>query len=172
MFTSRPAEHSRAPPDPSLGKTGTARQSKCESWSSERATACPNGSKSSPSSLRPLAQQGRVRGLVAPQPARRLGAGLAERRQLATRSGVLQRGENDLGQTVPDPQRRRRDHAAPAVDCSAGTGGGSAGAGGAALGRRSTRVPAIRAWSARLSWRSPAITKPRGKIPAEAKYAR
>src|SRR5204863_5548287 len=77
-----------------------------------------------------------------------------EAAQLLARRLVVERGQDQLGQPVPRRQRQRRDHttAAPA--------GGPAGAdavGSWAFGTRSTRVPAIRSWSARLSRRSAAI---------------
>src|SRR5205807_1021075 len=85
--------------------------------------------------------------------------------------GLFERGKNDLGKAVPDPDRRRRDHTAPGAAGADGasTDGGAAGSG--AL-ERSTRVPAIRSCRARLSPRSPAITKPSVNGAAEAKYAR
>src|SRR5207237_2049145 len=94
---------------------------------------------------------------------------LAERQELAARLGLFQRGQNDLGETVSDPQRRRRDHTVPAT-----TGPGvSAGGGGAASGSLecSTRVPASRSCNARLSGRSPAIMKPTVNVAAGAKDA-
>src|SRR5438445_66467 len=122
---------------------------------------------------RALPQKAPVRELVVLEPGRGRGARRTERRQLATRLGVVQRGEDDLGQTVPDPEGGRRDHATPeAVDSTSVSAGGRAEGSAAVAGNRcSTRVLAIRSWRARLSRRSPAMTKPSMTGAAEAKYA-
>src|SRR2546425_4246447 len=122
---------------------------------------------------RALPQKAPVRELVVLEPGRGRGARRTERRQLATRLGVVQRGEDDLGQTVPDPEGGRRDHATPeAVDSTSVSAGGPGGGSAADAGpQRSPRLPATCPWREQLSPRGPAMTKPSMTGAAEAKYA-
>ncbi len=86
-----------------------------------------------------------------------------EVRQLAPRLLVVQRGQDGLREPIAQPERQRGDQRCSGGDGTSATAtastGGSGGAGGAAGGlTRSTRVPAMRSCSARLSRRNPAMT--------------
>ncbi len=81
-------------------------------------------------------------------------AGAGQRRELTARSGVGERGEDQRREPVARPEGQRRDHAAPEpLGWSTGASArGSAGPSTVSARRtHSTRVPAMRSCSARLS---------------------
>src|SRR5262249_44625026 len=88
--------------------------------------------------------------------------------QTETRGRIVKRGQDRGGEPVAGAQRQRRNHTVGFAAAGADSGGGATRI-GRREGTRSTRLPAIRSCSARLSRRSPAMTNP---IPTGASEAK